>query len=400
MQVVNINQSSAVNGGSDAYWKSLSNLLRKNGHTVEEYYSLGSDCASESDARVYPRNIDLAHPELSDVFKFFYNTEAANKLKKFVHNKDIDLAHLHIYYGKLTSSILGVLRQEGIPIVQTLHEYKIVCPVYTMFRDDKVCYECAGNRFFNGLLNRCNKGSLARSLASLVESYISVLFGSQTKIDRYITVSDFQRQLISDMGFDTSKMTTIHNFIEDSNFDPVDATAEYFLYFGRIEKIKGIDVIIQVARRLPNINFILAGDGAYLVEAKSKAKELKLENVTFVGRKSKAELSGLISKSFAVLVPSVWAETFGLVILEAFACARPVIVSRIGGMSEVVRDGIDGFLVEAGSVSALEEKVKYLYSRPSVSLEMGRRGLEQQQTVFSKEEHYRKVSSLYQSVLG
>ncbi len=240
MNVININQSSRIHGGSDVYWASLSTLLRENGHIVSEFFSLDPDDASEENASVYPQSIDFNRPGLLDAFKYIYNKDAANKLKKFIHNRNIDIAHLHIYYGKLSSSILGVLRSEGVPIVQTLHEYKIVCPVYTMFRNDKVCYECAGNKFYRGVINRCNRESVARSLVSVAESYASLALGSQLKIDRYITVSDFQRQLISDMGFDTSKVTTIHNFIDDSDFNPATVMPEFFLYIGRIVKEKGI----------------------------------------------------------------------------------------------------------------------------------------------------------------
>ncbi|MGF1717046.1 glycosyltransferase family 4 protein [Photobacterium chitinilyticum] len=396
MKIINVNQSSRVVGGSDIYWKSLTELLRSNGNEVFEFHP-----SVESDA-VFPKELDFNNPKLLDFFKYCYNYEAEKKLNKFVEMHNPQLAHLHIYYGKLTASILKPFQQRDIPVVQTLHEYKIVCPTYKMYRDNKVCYACSNNNFYKAALYKCNRNSIPRSILTSLESYVSLIKGSQSMIQQYISVSDYQRNELIKMGIDGNKVKTVHNFIEDSLFFPEYNDGEYFLYFGRVEKEKGIDVIIDTAERTKKhgAKFLVVGDGNYLKEALSIVNTRNIDNIKFHGPTSRNNISTLINKSIAVLAPSLWSETFGLVLLEAFACSKPVIASDIGGMTEIITDGTDGFLVSPGSVDELVDKVIFLSSNVKVAKEMGASGLIKQKTLFSKKAHYEKIKSIYRELLG
>ena len=136
MKVINVSQSDEVLGGSDVYFRALSQLLLGSGVDVRDFYS--------SDSEGYPSKINFEAPSVSGLVKFIYNKQAARCISEHVESFMPDLAHLHIYYGKISSSILPILKNADIPIVQTLHEYKVVCPVYTMFRGGRICYECSG----------------------------------------------------------------------------------------------------------------------------------------------------------------------------------------------------------------------------------------------------------------
>lgn len=397
MDVININQSSVIRGGSDIYFLALSELLKSNGNNVYEFY------ANEGkENENLPNAIDFNNPNILDLFYYCYNPIAKNKISSFIENKKIDLAHLHIYYGKLSSSILSPLKSKGIPIVQTLHEYKLICPTYKLYRDGCVCHDCKNNKFYKALTNKCNRGNIARSLLSTAESYVSLFCGSQSKIDHFITVSDYQKSEIVKMGFPSNNITTIHNFIDDTGFTPDYRSPEYILYFGRIEKEKGIDVILDAAKLLhyKNIKFILAGDGGYLADAIAKLKVMGLSNVEFVGRKSKSEIIKLINGSFTVIAPSLWYETFGLVLLEAFSCAKPVIASNIGGMTEIIHDGVDGFLITPGSAEELADKIEFIVSNSCQAQRMGEAGYKKQKSVFSKQAHFKKLMNVYSQVRG
>lgn len=400
MNILNVNQSSVIRGGSDIYWQSLSGLLKENNHVVHDYYSIENELDKKD--FIYPKAVDFENPNLISILKYCYNIDARKKIESFIFDKKINVAHLHIYYGKLTASILEPLRMANIPIVQTLHEYKLVCPTYKLYRNGSVCHECRDNKFYNALVNKCNRNSFSRSLLSTVESYVSLLCGSQSKIDHFITVSDYQRNEILKMGFDPHNITTIHNFINDSGFEPSHKNPEYILYFGRIEKEKGIDVIIDAAKILcnKNIKFILAGEGSYLNAASSIVSELGLSNVEFLGYKNKNEIVKLINGSFAVIAPSLWYETFGLVLLEAFSCAKPVIASNIGGMTEIIHDGVDGFLITPGSAEELADKVEFIISNFRQAQQMGEAGYKKQKSVFSKQAHFKKLMNVYSQVRG
>lgn len=400
MNILNVNQSSIIRGGSDIYWQSLSGLLKENNHVVYDYYSIEN--GRDKTNCIYPKALDFENPDLMSILKYCYNVDAGKKIARFISDKKINTAHLHIYYGKLTASILKPLCEANIPIVQTLHEYKLVCPTYKLYRNGNVCHECRNNNFYNALVNKCNRNSFSRSLLSTVESYVSLLCGSQSKIEHFITVSDYQRNEILKMGFAPHNVTTIHNFIDDSGFEPSHKNPEYILYFGRIEKEKGIDVIIDAARILctKNIKFILAGEGSYLNRARSIVNELGLSNIEFLGYKNKNEIIELINGSFTVIAPSLWYETFGLVLLEAFSCAKPVIASNIGGMTEIINDGVDGFLVLPGSAEELAEKIEFIVSNPRQAQYMGEAGYKKQKSVFSKQAHFKKLMSVYSQVGG
>ncbi len=393
--VLNVSQSDQIVGGSDIYWLELAALLKNRGHLVSMF------CASDNDEAL-PRVVDFNNPGFRDVFSFVYNFDAKRKIRPFL--KSTDVVHLHIYYGKLTGSILSEIKKAGLPVVQTLHEYKVVCPVYTMHRDGANCYDCAGNRFYKCLTNKCNRGSYSRSLLSVVESYASLLSGSQNLVDKFIAVSDYQKKQIVAMGMPEEKITTVHNFVDCDDYEPSGFIGEYLLYFGRVEKVKGIDVLIKAISILKSnkksVKLVIAGNGSYLEEAKEIVKNLGVaELVSFVGHKSKSEIAKLLDGCFASVTPSVWAETFGLTLLESFAKERAVIASNIGGMTEIVKDGETGYLVTPGSESDLATKIDFLSSNIGVAKEMGRRARAVVEEQFSPESHYQKIMKVYESVI-
>lgn len=396
MNILLLNQSNKLVGGSDIYFRDLGDLLRKKGHTVYEFYSTSNvDCLD-----TYPLSVNFDSPSVKDIVKYCYNKEAKDKLNSFIENKKIDVAHLNIYYGKLTSSILNVLVKNKIKIVQTLHEYKLVCPTYKMSCNGKVCEACKGNKFYNAVLKKCNRGSFIRSVISSVESYISLMLGSQSKIDKFICVSDFQKNKIIDMGIDDGKLTTVHNFFPSykMNRNVIPNEGEFFLYLGRIEVEKGIVVFMEMAKRRPDLNFVVAGDGSYLSKALEKKENENIENINFVGKIDSNSVGEYLKKSIALVVPSLWMETFGLVILEAFNYSKPVIASRQGGMTEIVIDKDNGFLCDIGNVDSFLSAIDYLDKNKDASKIMGERGYHRMLNHFSEDYFYEKTVKIYEEV--
>ena len=166
---------------------------------------------------------------------------------------------MHIYYGQLTGAILQPLREAGVPIVQTLHDLKLVCPVYSLMSHGQICEACQGHQFWRATAKCCNRGSLSRSLLSTVESYVSRWAGSVDLVDRFISVSHFQRDKFVELGVPAEKITTIHNFIETAGVEPETTPGDYLLYFGRIERLKGIFTLIEAAALAPNMPLVIVG---------------------------------------------------------------------------------------------------------------------------------------------
>lgn len=392
--ILNISQKDIISGGSDIYWKGLGQLLERNGHQVK-YFS-----CSNSDPSL-PSLIDFKNPGVKQALKHIYNTEAKKKILPYIES--IDIAHLHIYYGMLTSSILTSLKKQGIPTVQTLHEYKLVCPIYTMERNGNVCFDCKNNNFYNAIKNKCKKNSLPRSVLSSIESYASLALGSQSLIQKFITVSDFQKNMIIQMGFPEEKLETVHNFIDHTEYDPKPFSGDFLLYFGRIEKVKGIETLLHATKLVlskSDIKLVIAGTGSYLPSAIKLAEELGIsDKISFLGHCNKTTINELLGKCFATVTPSIWAETFGLTLIESLCMERPVIASNIGGMTEILEEGKTGLFVKPGSVSDLAEKISFLYKNPSTCIRLGNAGRDSVIKKFSPQHHYQRVNEIYLGLL-
>ena len=397
MNILLINQTDEMVGGSDVYFRDTANLLRQHGHVVYEFYAT----SNVSQQSIYPKKINFDKPNIHDVFSYCYNFEAKKKLHKFLDGKNIDIAHLNIYYGQLTSSILNILSNKKIPIVQTLHEYKLVCPTYKMLCKGKECHKCKGNTFYHSVLNRCNRGSFLRSAISCVESYISMWMGAQNKIKKFICVSDFQKNKIREM-WNSDKLMTIHNYFPEYKLKEVNSGNEnkFFVYVGRIEREKGIELLLKIAEKRRHIDFVFVGEGSFLDSALRIKKELSLDNVNFVGKVSSEKVGHFISKSIALILPSLWMETFGLVVLEAFSYSKPVISSNYGGMSEIITHDEDGILANPGDLNEFLRAVDFYYENKNIATEMGESGYKKLIGCFSEHVFYENLLKLYQEVIA
>ena len=391
VKILQVNNYGYIRGGSDRYFADLSDLLVEKGHSVAALVTRDERNAVPAAWEV--RGFQPENVRATDVLRYFYSFDAKKVAQQLVSEWKPDLVHLHIYYGQITPSILGVFRSEGIPIVQTLHEYKLLCPVATMVRQGQTCDFCCNGAFWNAAVNRCNRGSFMRSVVTSLEAYSSRWMGAVDDVDHFIAVSEFVRNTMIRYGINEQAISTVHNFIKAATLVPSFQVGEYFLYVGRIEEIKGIRTLLSAMGQVPG-KLVVVGDGEILSELKEEVGRRAL-NVDFVGFRSGKELHDLIRGSRCVIVPSEWNETFGLIVLEANALGKPVIASRIGGMQEVVRSGENGILFEAGNVEQLVKALEWVRQNPEQAVAMGRAGRKLAETVFGKDEHYRKIMAIY-----
>jgi|TARA_R100000501_G_C2630918_1_gene126640 glycosyltransferase involved in cell wall biosynthesis len=347
MRVLQINNYHRIVGGSDAVYFNTGALLEAHGHEVGWFAGFDRKAEPCEDVRFFPRVVDMENLKPWDMVRYMRNREAAQKLgEMLVERGHFDVAHLHIYYGRLTAAVLGPLRAQGIPIVQSLHEYKLACPIYTLERNGDVCEKCVTGSTVNLLRYRC-KGSLVRSAAAFAEYHTSRWQGDISKIDRFICVSDFQRHIMARSGVPEAQMVTLHNFVDPERLTPRDPVPreEYLLYLGRIEKLKGVHTLIDAVRKT-GMKLRIAGTGAWTKEMATEIADMS--NVEYLGFVSGDPLRRLMAGAKAVVVPSEWYENCPMSVLEAKAVGTPVIGTRMGGIPELVRDGQDGFLFEAG----------------------------------------------------
>lgn len=353
MNILSANNYHHIRGGSDRVFFNTGDLLQAAGHRVVPFAAASPADEPAAVGAAFPRGADTAAPRIRDFGRFLHNAEAARALAALVAAEGpFDLAHLHIYYGRLTPAILPPLRRAGIPIVQTLHEYKLACPVYTLERDGRPCRDCVGGSALHVLRHRCKDGSALRSAVMLAEFWSSRLQGDVRLIDRFICVSDFQLAVMRRAGLPAGKLTRLHNFVDTATFRPCDAAdrGDYYLYYGRIERLKGVPTLIEAMRRTDG-RVMIAGDGQWRPEMERRiAGDARFD---FRGFLSGAALREAIAGAKAVIVPSEWYENCPMSVIEAKASGTPVIGARIGGIPELVRDGIDGVLFEPGDADGL-----------------------------------------------
>jgi len=401
MKILSCNQNYFIRGGSDKYFFDMNQLLEKEGHNVIPFTAHSPKNVDSDYSNYFPQSADFDNPSIFDVYNYVYNRQANKNIQLLLDSQSPDIAHLHIYYGKLTSAILSPLKKRGIPIIQTLHEYKLVCPVYTMYKDG-LCHKCSGGKFYNCLLNKCNRNSLTRSMLSTIESYFSSLMGAWKDIDAFICVSDYQKEQLMLMGLEETKLHTIHNFVDSDLFTPTYKNKGYFLYYGRIEEVKGLKVLVDAFRAIKSkstCRLLIVGDGSYKKELQDYCKKALIENVEFHPHYDFNELKPIIENSIATVMPSLWYETFGLTVLESYSAGKPVIASSIGGMTETVIDNETGFLVEPGNSEQIAEKMQYLLSNPEATIELGKKAKNRVDEFFSKQVHLNKIEQLYTKVL-
>ncbi len=402
MKILNINGYYHVRGGSDQYMLSLEKLLTTHGQEVIPFATINSRNLATPYNKYFPSGPFSENSPWKTPLKVFYNREAKEALKILIRDTQPDIAHLHIYYGNLTVSILEALREENIPVVQTLHEYKLICPVYTLNRNGIRCNSCAGKMFYKAALNRCKDGKLLRSSMLAGEAYFSRKLGDLKLVDHFITVSEFQKREIINTGIvSVDRVTAIHNFIDqEPMMNRHQKPGEYFLYFGRLDVTKGLRTLLKAFAGLPDVPLKIAGSGPLEKEIKDFIDQKNCVNIEFLGFKKGKDLETLIRNAIASILPSEWPETFGLTLLESFANARPAIISNMGGMTEIVEQNLNGLHFESGKPEELQKRVINLFQKKNaIAIEMGYNGLKTFREKFNKEVHYEKIMNVYNSVV-
>lgn len=400
MNILSVNQKFEVHGGSDRYYFNLNELLDERGHRIFEFAAKGELDESSDFSRYFPKQVKFDSKNPKNLVDYLYNFNARNSISKLLDNiPSPDIVHLQIYYGQLTVSIIDEIKKRNIPIVQTLHEYKLSCPVYTHLKNDDICHACIDNSAFSCVSNRCKDGSIVKSLVRYLEFVFSKWKGDRQFIDQFICVSNFQKELMLKAGIPSEKLNVVYNFVQTRNIKFNTVNAGYYLYFGRLEKLKGLVTLLETAKMLPAIKFLIAGDGPFKSQINVYIQNHNLDNVEFVGFKQGQDLWDLVKLSKAVLVPSEWYENCSMTVLEAKAYCKPVIASSIGGITEQIIDGENGFLHEPANVNSFVAAIDKLEALSIQDYEaMCLRSREDLDLRYSADVHYRKLMEVYRKV--
>jgi glycosyltransferase involved in cell wall biosynthesis len=395
-----------VKGGAERYMFELAKVLEANGHEVIPFSMKHPQNFETPYKEYFVENIEYngvsafskATTALKATARMIYYWEARKRLERLLADLAPDIAHLHMIDHQLSPSILHSLKKFGVPVIQTVHQYKLVCPNYKLYnpRTGEICEKCLSGNFRHPLFERCHKDSALASLMIALESKVHRLTEIYEKnVDIFHVPSHFMGSKFEQAGIARGKIRHMFYSIEMQKFTPSKVPGDYLLYFGRLSKEKGILTLLKAAKSFSGAPLLVVGDGPQEAELKKYAQQNNLSQVKFLGVKSGAELEALVKNSRAVIVPSEWFDNSPLVIYESFAYGRPVIGAQMGGITELIDDGETGYLFPAGDVGRLVEKMRLLWESPQRARAFGKAARAKAEREFDPQTHYNRIYDWY-----
>jgi len=322
---------------------------------------------------------------------FIYNSRACEKFNTLLLQEKPDIVHFHNIYHQLTPALIGIAKRFGCKTVLTAHDYKIVCPSYTMLRDGKVCDACLTGSVFNAYRHRCQQGERGKSLLLSLEGLWQKIAKNYAMLDVIVAPSEFMRQTLR-RKLPKSRIDVIVNGIDTEATAPGADAGDYLLYIGRLSREKGVATLAEAHQKMQeSMPLKIAGQGPLYDEL--RAHYAKPE---FLGYQQQGEaLNTLIRHARAVIVPSEYYENCSMSVLEAMAFGRPVVGSDIGGIPEQIRDGLDGRLFTPGDIDALTHILDELVRHPQQAREMGSSARQRLINKYSLSHHMQALQALY-----
>lgn len=399
MKILMVNKFLYPRGGAETYMLKVAEQLEKMGNQVEFFGMYDEKNTVFNSIGEYTTNFDFHTRSLKRVaypFKIIYSFEAKKKIEKVINSFQPDVIHMNNINFQLTPSIIDTVKNRDISLVQTVHDYQMVCPNHLLFdvNTKKPCEKCINGSKWNCALNNCIHESKAKSIIGTLEALLYKKRKTYSKVDLYICPSLFlEKMLLKDKTF-LGKTKSIHNYIELPKLtDEIMEKSDYVLFFGRLSEEKGLDIFAEACKLLPDIKFKIAGTGPLEGLCKS------IENAEYVGFKTGAELQKLVGNALFTVYPSIWYENCPLSILESEALGTPVITTGWGGMMELVEHAETGILVNNMSADSLASAIRDLYDNKNMITYMSKKCLEKRENMISLNDYCEKLVNIYNELL-
>jgi glycosyltransferase involved in cell wall biosynthesis len=362
MKILLINKYHYLKGGAERLYFDMAQMLEERGHQVAFFSMQHPENRKTIWEKYFIGNAEYQEGKIS-IGKIFFNFEAKRNLEKLLDDFHPDIVHVHNIYHQLSPSIFWSLRKRHIPIVMTLHDYKLISPNYSLFVRGKIWEHTSG---FRCIVDRCVKNSISKSIVCAMEKWLHILLRSYEKVDVFIAPSKFLIEKFKEFGFKRD-IVYLPNPIITSEKEIVGREREEdtFLFFGRLSPEKGVELLFEAFTLLPSKKLWIVGDGPdrkrleLLVEEKGMT-----ERVKFFGALYDDDLGSLKSRAQAIIIPSLWYENFPYVLIESLQAGAVVIVADRGGISERIQHGENGLLFDPSSTQSLVESIRSLDTRP------------------------------------
>ncbi|MBC7699506.1 glycosyltransferase family 4 protein [Aquabacterium sp.] len=380
MRVLMVHNAYQQRGGEDSVVESEVALLREHGHEVH----------------VYERHNDEVGqtPKWQLAAGTVWSSRTVQDVQALIAGFKPDVMHVHNTMPLVSPSVYWAAQKLGVPVVQTLHNFRLLCPQAMFVREGRVCEDCLGKVPWRGVLHKCYRGSRIQSavMAGMLTTH-RVLGTFATKVDKYIALNEFCRAKMIEGGLDGARISVKPNFVD---WQPAPRWDQRVggLYLGRLTPEKGVDVLLRALARRPGLPMRVVGGGP-MAEAVAGAS-----GVNYLGFLPLAEIWGHLSAAAYMVVPSVWYEGFPRTIVEAFASGVPVIASRLGSLAEVVTDGKTGLLFNPGDDEDLAVKLAWADAHPREMIRMGQSAREEYEARYTPDRNCAELIEIYRSAMA
>lgn len=395
LQVHNFYQ---IPGGEDVVVRNEKRLLEEHGHTVYTYYRTNKELGEKG-----------IFGKLLLPFTAVYSRKTVREVRRIIREEKIDIVHVHNTLTMVSPSVFYAAFQCHVPVVQTLHNFRMLCPAGSFFRDNVICEECVSGGLGCAVRHKCYRGSTAQTIVSALILKIHRMLGTYRKVN-FICLTEFNRNKLLDSlnnpsvpehkrVVDASRVYIKPNFTFAEGLAPSrePEDEEYFLFAGRVEALKGIDIAIRAFERLPEKKLYIAGTGPMMEEMQAYVREHHLTNVRFLGYLQKEEMSRRFYHAKAVIMTSQCYEAFAMTIAEAYSYGVPVIAGSVGNMAGMVKEGITGVKFQYNSAEELAKKVEEFETLDIKRLKENARDFYQKR--LRPEDNYKKLLEIYEDIL-
>ena len=401
MKILLINRFHYRKGGSEAVYFNTAELLQKAGHKVI-FFSFTDDKNVPCEQSDYFVNSSVSR--INGMMNYFFNSEVKRKLELLIEKEKPDIAHVHLIWGGVGPAIFSILKKHHIPLIHTAHDYRMICPAYTFNCNGHICEKCAGKHFYKCAIKKCSKGKLIESSLMALEMYErNIFFKPENNFSGIIYVSKFSKDKHLQHR---PQLGSVHSMVQYncSQEPPTELinkfNRNYYLFFGRLSYEKGVDKLIDVFAKLPDLKLKIVGTGPLEAELKEKVASLGITNIEFAGYKSGYELQSIIAIASFVIVPSQWYENNPMTIIESYSLQTPVIGSDLGGIPEIIDNGKTGYIFDHNSNNDLEKMLRISSELSDVQYEeISRNARTFYDSNFSQNGYAEKLVEFYNSVI-
>lgn len=390
MKIMMVHNTYREAGGEDVVFESEKRLLERTGHIVIPYVRSNMELQNTS----FLDRIAIAP-------RMVWSSKTRQEFAAILESERPDIVHVHNTFLVISPSIYSACSERRIPVVQTLHNFRLLCPAGNFFRDGGICTECVDHSLLRSVRHGCYRNSRGATAGiALMLAFHRVLNTWKTSVTRFIALTEFAKNKFIAAGFPSDKLVVKPNFVDPDPRERVCA-GEYAVFMGRLVENKGVRVLLDAWKKLPaKYTLQIIGEGPERAALEAEARELQLTGITFRGQLPRAKAMEIVKGARFTIFPSSWYEIFGMCIVESFACGTPVLCSRLGGMTEIVEDNLTGLHFNPGDAKDLASKVRWAWNHPSELAEMGRAARGKYETEYTAEKNHSLLMGIYEQALA